>query len=77
MSLITLYFYFCVQYSKLTTKNLVSIHHHTVGALYLFCPPHPHFPSGSSCSFLCIYKFLFGLFIYFVILCLFLNSMYE
>ena len=38
----TLYFYFCIAYSMLTTKNLVSIHHHTVNPFYPFHPPHHH-----------------------------------
>ena len=37
----TLCFYFCVTYSMLTTKNLVSIHHHTVDPFYPFHPPPP------------------------------------
>ena len=65
----TLYFYFCIPYSVLTTKNLVSIHHRTVEALYPFCPlPYP-VPSGNYCSVLCICVFvcfwiLFYLFIF-------------
>ena len=34
----TLYFYFCVHYSVLTTTNLVSIRHHTVDSFNSFCP---------------------------------------
>ena len=67
-------FYFCIHYSMLTTKNLVSILHHTVDPLYPFHPPpQPPFPSGNHYSVLCIYMFVdvwFGLIIYFG-LCLF------
>ena len=64
----TLYFYFCILYSMLTTKSLVSIRHHTVDLLTHFSFPHQHtFPSGIYYSFLCIYIFVWlGLFIYFV-----------
>lgn len=34
----TLYFYFCILYSMLSTKSLVSICHYTVGPLYPFLP---------------------------------------
>ena len=37
----TLYFDFCIYRSVPTTKNLVSIYHHTVDPLYPFQPPHP------------------------------------
>ena len=37
----TLYFYSCIPYSVPTTKNLVSIHHHTVDPLYPFHHPCP------------------------------------
>ena len=50
----TLYFYFCIPYSVLTT-NLVSTHHHTVDSLYSFCPPHPDLLSGNLYSVHCIY----------------------
>ena len=52
--------------SMLATKNLVSIHHHTVDPLYPFCPhPHPS-PSGNHYSVLCIYAFVFVLFDFFL-----------
>ena len=37
----TTYFYFCKHCSMLTTKHFISICHHTVDPLYLFCPPLP------------------------------------
>ena len=55
----TLYFYFCIHYSILTTKKLVSIHHHTVDLLYPFHPPPSSFPSGNPYSVLCICVFVF------------------
>ena len=66
----TLYFYFCIHYRVLTTKNLVSIHDHTVDPLYPFCPPLCPFPFCNHYSVLCIYLFVFvwfALFIYFVL----------
>lgn len=51
-----LYFILCLHYSLLTTKSLVSIHHHKVDPLYLFGPPPtPPFPSRNYYSALCIY----------------------
>ena len=70
----TLCFYFCIHYSMLTSKNLVSISYHTVDSLYLFHPPPYPFPSGNHYYVLCVYVFVFvwfGLFIYFVLFCLF------
>ena len=58
----TLHFYFCICYGVLTSKSLVSIHHHTVDPLYPFHPPLCPFPSGNRYSVLCIYVVLFGLF---------------
>ena len=63
----TLYFCFCIPYSVFTTKNLVSMCHHTVDPLYLFFPPPHPLCSGNHHSVFCIYVFLFiwlGLFIY-------------
>ena len=59
----TLHFYFSVSYSVLTTKTSVSICHHTVDPFYPFCPPPCLFPSGNHYSVLCIYNFIFYLFI--------------
>ena len=36
-----IYFYFCISYSMITTKNLASIWCHTVDPLYSFCPLPP------------------------------------
>ena len=52
----------------LTTSNFISICHHIIDPLYLFCPPQPHypFPSGNHYSVPCSYFFVwFALFIYF------------
>ena len=38
---IMLYFNFCIHHSVLTTKDLVSAHHHKIDPLYQFCPTHP------------------------------------
>ena len=50
----TLYFYFCIPCSVLTTKNLVSICGHTVNPL----PVSPS-PSDNHYFVLCIYVFVF------------------
>lgn len=66
-----LYFYFCIQYSVLTTRNLVSIHHiQWTPRLYQFTLP--TFPSSKHYSVLCIHVFIFVfLFIYFAFFFLF------
>ena len=69
----TFYFYFCVPYSMLTTKNLVSICHQLMPFIYFTLPLCP-FPSDDHYSVLCISVFLFCLFIYFA---LFMYSTYE
>ena len=66
----TLYFYFCVLYSVLITKNLVSICHHSADP---FTAP-PQTPSGIHYSILYIYVFVviwFG-----NLFCLFLCFLY-
>ena len=58
----TLYFYFCIHYSVLTTKNFVSIHHHKVDPLYPLHPPLIPSPLVATALFsvsTCL--FLFGL----------------
>ena len=59
-----LYFYFCIHYSMLTTKNLVSICHHTVDSLYPFHPTPQPLPYGNHYCVLGIYMFVLFLFIY-------------
>ena len=54
------YFYLCIHCSVLTTKNLVSIYHHTVHPLYTLHPPLSLSPLVTATLF------LIGLFIYFV-----------
>ena len=60
-----LYFCFCIYYSVLTTKNLVSMFHHEVDLFNTFHPT--PLPSGNYYFVLCIYAF--GL-VYSFILCL-------
>lgn len=67
-----LYFYFCIHYSMLTTKNLLSIYYHTVDFFYWFHPPLCPFPSGKHYFFLCIYVFVsvwfdFCLFVFYIL----------
>ena len=52
-------FCFCIHYSILTIKNLVSICHHTVNPLYSFHPSlaPPNFLSGNHYSVLSVYMF--------------------
>ena len=62
-----LYFYVCIPYNVLTTKNLFFVYHHTVDPLYPLCiPPLPP-PSDNHYSVLYNDMFVlfgFGLFIY-------------
>ena len=67
----SLYFYFCIWYNMLATKNLFSVRHHAVDPLYAFLPPPSPFPSGNCYSVLCIY--VFGLFSHFDFVCLFIR----
>ena len=56
----TLYFYSCIPYNPLTTKNLVSICHHTLKSPLTISPSPPlPSPSGYHNSILCIYMFVF------------------
>ena len=57
----TLHSYSCLHCSMLTTKNLVSIYHHTVDHLCPFHSPHPFFFSSNH---LCIYVFGFVWFVH-------------
>ena len=61
----TLYFYFCIHYSVLTTKNLVSIHRHTVDSPLPISPSPMLTPTLFSVS-TCL--FLFGLICSFILL---------
>ena len=59
----TLYFYFCVYYSVLTPKNLISICHHTVGPLSISPSPPTLSPLVTTnlffffCEFMCLFVF--------------------
>ena len=55
--------FICLNYKVVTTKSLVTIHHHTLDPLYPFCPTPNLFPSWSHQSVLCIYEFAFVLFV--------------
>lgn len=48
----------------LTTKSLVSIHYHTVEPLYPFCSPSFPFLSSNHQSVVCLYTFVFVLFVH-------------
>ena len=61
----TLYLHFCIPYSMLTIKNLVSIHHHTIEPFYSFHFPIPPYSVNHN-SIPCIYVFV--LFTYLVFL---------
>ena len=61
-----LYFYFCILYSVFTTKNLVSVCHHTVDPFYPFCLPFPQVTTTLFSLYLCVYFYLVFSFILFV-----------
>ena len=63
----TLYFYFCIPYSMVTTKNLASIHHHTVDPLYPFCSaPSPLIITTPVCIYVFVFVWFVHLFIYLI-----------
>ena len=69
---IPLYFYFYIHDCVITTKNLVSVHHHTNKPFYQFCSPLP------SCnhSSVSVSLLLFGL-VYSFILSLYVCVLYS
>ena len=68
-----LYFFFCIHHSVFTTKNLVSIHHHTVGSLTHFTLPTTPSPLVTTATLFSVSMclFLFGSIYSFILLFIF------